>query len=194
MTPGRPIEYDRERSLQRAIEVFWQRGYEGASLSELCESTGLSKSTLYAVFGDKRGLFLSSVQAYSDQLLSTFSTAYAEAGSPLEFISDVLNGVAAEARPGGDLKGCLVLNSATELAQTDPDVARIVAQALDGMAEVFESALTRGMRAGELAELPARATALYLVSTVAGMKTMVKAGRTEQELRRVAKLVLKQLI
>lgn len=193
MTPGRPIEYDRERALQRAVEVFWRRGYEGASLAELCDATGLSKSTLYAVFGDKRGLFLSSVQAYSDQLLQAFRDQYEQADSSMQFISSVLHGVAAEAGPGGDLKGCLVLNSATEFAQTDPDVAEIVGKTLDSMASVFEKALTRGIQAGDISAQPPRATALYLVSTVAGMKTMVKAGRTVQELQRVAKLVLSQL-
>jgi TetR/AcrR family transcriptional repressor of nem operon len=54
---GRPAEYDKDRSLNAALAVFWRKGYEATSLADLCEAMGMSKSTLYAVFGDKRQLF-----------------------------------------------------------------------------------------------------------------------------------------
>ena len=58
---GRPAEYDKERSLNAALAVFWRKGYEATSLADLCEAMGMSKSTLYAVFVDKRQLFLNGV-------------------------------------------------------------------------------------------------------------------------------------
>ena len=65
---GRPAEYDKEHSLNAALAVFWRKGYEATSLADLCEAMGMSKSTLYAVFGDKRQLFLSAIRAYSEDL------------------------------------------------------------------------------------------------------------------------------
>lgn len=125
--PGRPVEYDRERSLNAALAVFWRMGYEAASLADLCEAMSMSKSTLYAVFGDKRQLFLSAIRAYSDDLLAELRKGYELSAAPLEFIEQILRSVAREAGPRGERRGCLVMNSATEFAQSDRDVARISA-------------------------------------------------------------------
>jgi TetR/AcrR family transcriptional repressor of nem operon len=83
---GRPAEYDKDRSLNAALAVFWRKGYEATSLADLCEAMGMSKSTLYAVFGDKRQLFLSAIRAYSDDLLAELRKSYELSAAPLEFI------------------------------------------------------------------------------------------------------------
>ena len=145
-TPGRPVQYDRERSLNAALAVFWRTGYEATSLADLCEAMSMSKSTLYAVFSDKRQLFLSAIRAYSDDLLAELRKSYETSADPLDFIEQILRSVAREAGPRGERRGCLVMNSATEFAQSDRDVARIVSQTLDEMAAVFATALARARR------------------------------------------------
>ena len=190
---GRPAEYDKERSLNAALAVFWRKGYEATSLADLCEAMGMSKSTLYAVFGDKRQLFLSAIRAYSDDLLAELTKSYELSAAPLEFIEQVLRSVAREAGPRGERRGCLVMNSATEFAQSDRDVARIVSHTLEQMAGVFATALARARRDGKIRVGAPGSMALYLVSTIAGMKTMVKGGRSEQELHLLVDMVMGQL-
>jgi len=180
-------------ALRSALDLFWTRGYRGASLEDLCRATKMSKSTLYAVFGDKRRLFLACVQAYTDDLLNEFHTRFRASSSPYQFIRRVFLDLAAEAGERADRRGCLVMNTATEFAQTDPEVAKIVGAALDGMAAVFEEALIDANRRKEIRIGDPRTTARYLVSSVAGMKTMVKAGRPEAELSTLAEVVLQQL-
>jgi TetR/AcrR family transcriptional repressor of nem operon len=190
---GRPAEYDKERSLNAALAVFWRKGYEATSLADLCEAMGMSKSTLYAVFGDKRQLFLSAIRAYSDDLLAELRKGYELSAAPLEFIEQILRSIAREAGPRGERRGCLVMNSATEFAQSDRDVARIVSQTLEELAAVFATALTRARRDGTIRLGAPGSMALYLVSTIAGMKTMVKSGRSEHELHLLVDMVMGQL-
>jgi len=190
---GRPAEYDKERSLNAALAVFWRKGYEATSLADLCEAMGMSKSTLYAVFGDKRQLFLSAIQAYSDDLLAELRKTCEMSAGPLEFIEQVLRSVAREAGPRGERHGCLVMNSATEFAQSDRDVARIVSQTLEQMAGIFATALARARGEGRIRLSAPASMGIYLVSTIAGMKTMVKGGRSEQELNLLVDMVMGQL-
>ena len=193
MTPGRPPEYDKGFALSSALSVFWRKGYEATSLVDLCEATRMSKSTLYAVFGDKRQLFLTAIQAYSDDLVAELKKEYLASAGPLSFIEGILNSVAREAGPRGERRGCLVMNSATEFAQSDADVARIVSATLDEMAAVFAEALRKSRPGGKPTTGVVEATALHLVSTIAGMKTMVKAGRSQEELEGIADVAIKQV-
>ena len=190
---GRPAEYDKERSLNAALAVFWRKGYEATSLADLCEAMSMSKSTLYAVFGDKRQLFLSAIRAYSDDLLAELRKNYEMSAGPIEFIEQILRSVAREAGPRGERRGCLVMNSATEFAQSDRDVARIVSHTLEEMAAVFATALTRAKREGTIRLGAPDLMALYIVSTIAGMKTMVKGGRSEHELHLLVDMVMGQI-
>ncbi|MEP6496018.1 MAG: TetR/AcrR family transcriptional regulator [bacterium] len=190
---GRPIEYDREKAIKSALDVFWRQGYEATSMAELCRVTGLSKSTLYAVFGDKRRMFLDAIQEYSNGLLDELRERYRAAASPVAFLHDMLHSIAREAGPGGERRGCLVMNSATEFAQSDRDVARIVRRTLDQMTALFEDALVRGTRQGVARTKSSRVTAVFLVSTIAGMKTMVKAGRSQQELEALADMAMQHV-
>ncbi|TGK07480.1 TetR/AcrR family transcriptional regulator [Leptospira semungkisensis] len=194
MSTGRPIEYDREHSLQKALELFWRNGYKGTNLKDLCDETGLSKSSLYSVFGDKHQVFLLSIQSYSDALLDELRLQYQSSESPLRFIEKVLLDLADEASPGKDRKGCLVMNSATEFAQTDPQVAKIVGNTLRKMASIFENAVSSGKESSDINKnVEPHSTALFLVNSIAGMKTMVKAGHPKKELLEIAKSVMKHL-
>jgi TetR/AcrR family transcriptional regulator, transcriptional repressor for nem operon len=190
---GRPAEYDKERSLNAALAVFWRNGYEATSMADLCEAMGMSKSTLYAVFGDKHQLFLSAIRAYSDDLLAGLRESYEMSAGPVEFIEQILRSVAREAGPRGERRGCLVMNSATEFAQSDRDVARIVSHTLEQMADVFATALARAKRDGTIRVGAPVSMALYLVSTIAGMKTMVKGGRSEHDLNLLVDMVMGQI-
>ena len=66
MPPGRPREFDKDKAVAKAMEVFWARGYEGASIAELTSAMGISKPSLYAAFRDKRGLFTAALECYTN--------------------------------------------------------------------------------------------------------------------------------
>src|SRR6202023_2269994 len=116
---ARPREFDVDIALDRAMEVFWSKGYEATSLDDLCEVTGLSRSSLYATFGSKRNLLLRSVDRYVEQRTPRIAAVLAQplpirdafAALLREFIDQIVAG------PGR--RGCFLGNCAAELPRGD---------------------------------------------------------------------------
>ena len=116
---GRPREFDVDIALDRAMDVFWSKGYEATSLDDLCEATGLSRSSFYATFGSKRQLLLQSVDRYVDRRNPQIAAVLAQplpirdafAALNLQFINQIESG------PGR--RGCFLGNCAAELPRND---------------------------------------------------------------------------
>ena len=92
-TVGRPRAFDMEKALQKALEVFWRKGYEGASLPDLCEAMGINKPSLYAAFGNKEQLFLKAIELYENRPCAFFYPALEHATS-YEVVKHMLCGAA----------------------------------------------------------------------------------------------------
>lgn len=111
MERGRPRTFDKAQALDAALAVFWRNGYQGASLSELTESMGLTKPSLYAAFGNKEQLYLAALQRYREQQLVQHTEALASEPdlkkAMRKFLRSVATMLTAEELPGG----CMVVNS-----------------------------------------------------------------------------------
>jgi TetR/AcrR family transcriptional repressor of nem operon len=194
MTPGRPLEFDPDEALDAAVEVFWDRGYEATSITNLLEAMALSKSSLYQAFGSKQQLFERCLARYADGLSARMRTALEEGASGRRFIEETFMAVARTAQAPAGAKGCLVANSASELGQREPALAAPVANGLDRFARVFAEAVTRAQRAGEIrADADPRTVATYLVACMNGLRTMIKAGADRRAAKGMVKLMLKAL-
>lgn len=155
--------------------VFWRKGYEATSLSDLLQATGLSKSSLYATFSSKRDLFLAAFDAYrhgrAKVMFSVLNEAPARAAIERFFrmvISDAwtCNG-----------KGCMSINQAVELAPTDAEISARVREDLVEMEKLFVKTIERGQREGSVAvSMPALDLASILVLAFPGLQVMVRAG------------------
>jgi TetR/AcrR family transcriptional repressor of nem operon len=152
-TMARPREFDEGEVLQKALEVFRTRGFDGATLSELEAATGLGRGSLYGAFGDKHSLFLKALARYRDTALRDRLGALEAPGAGRAEILAVFRAVAHEAALDRDRKGCLVTNCAIERADRDPDLACEAARNLD----CFERAFAHGLRQAQLeGEIAAR--------------------------------------
>ena len=123
---ARPREFDTEEALEKALQVFWAKGYEAASLCDLIGAMGISKSSFYEAFGSKRDLFLATLDRYNEH------EAGRHARDLIEGAESVRAGIAAvferqiEVMAGqGDRRGCFLNNCAVEMAPHDPAVRRI---------------------------------------------------------------------
>jgi len=124
---GRPQTFDHDTVVRAARDVFWQVGYEGASLSELESATGLKRSSLYHAFGSKRGLFDAAVEHYLDQVVRPRLTGLHPDAAP-DALLDYLRGLRSAILddPLRGTRGCLLIGVAGAAIGTDPAVAEVV--------------------------------------------------------------------
>ncbi|MEO5343477.1 MAG: TetR/AcrR family transcriptional regulator [Gammaproteobacteria bacterium SHHR-1] len=191
---GRPLQFDPEQVLERAMQLFWLQGYEATSLHDLLAHTGISKSSLYQTFGGKQQLFRRCIGHYSDRFSQQMRQDLAAASSGRAFIEDFLHSALDETRNRCERRGCLVMNAACEFAQSDPVIAKDVRAAIERFRRVLKTAVERGQQEGGInPELDPQTTANYLVSSMSGLKTQSKAGASAAQLRGIIGMVLRGL-
>lgn len=194
MTQGRPLEFDPEQALTVATECFWARGYEATSLQDLLGAMGISRSSFYQAFGSKHELFASCLHRFRDRQADRMQLALDREPRAAGFLRDFLVSQADDARSGATPKGCLIMNTATEFAGRDAVVGRLVQEGTSAFGAVLERAIRRAQAEGDIrTDLAPAVLANYLLTTVAGLKTMVKAGADAHSVEQVAKLALETL-
>jgi len=176
------------------MHVFWARGYVGASLNELIEAMGLSKSSFYETFGSKHELFLASLDFYRDTVLHKLAEHLAGAPSPRAAIAEGLAMVIDKTLKQGDRRGCFIGNCATETASGDRAVAARVTAGMAHIEEAFHGAVARAQAVGEIpARHDARALARFLTSSLNGLRVMAEANRDRAALEDVVRITLSAL-
>lgn len=194
MSIGRPLEFDPDQALDSALAIFWSQGYEATSLQDLLRAMSLSKSSFYQTFHSKRALFERCLERYRAKIADDLATRLSGAASGRAFIEEVLYSVAAEARGQGQPRGCLTMNTANEFSRRDAKVARQVSSGVASFKRVFFAAVQRGQEEGEISRIyHPGVLADYLVSSITGLRTMVKAGADGEAAEGVIKVVLKAL-
>jgi len=149
--PGRPKEFDQDRAIGAALELFWAHGYETTSLRQLLDGMGIGRSSFYQAFGSKETLFLLAVARYREWLAGRLQVQLTTADSGFQFLKAVLSSVADDCAGPGARRGCLVFNSAVEFGQSNPVVASEISASLDAFSAVFSAAVARAQREGDLA-------------------------------------------
>jgi TetR/AcrR family transcriptional repressor of nem operon len=194
MATGRPIEFDPDQVVASAMTAFWSKGYEATSLQDLLDATGLSKSSLYQSFGGKQQLFGRCISAYTDRMVTMLRERLGSSGSATQFIHSVLTEIGSEGAHGQRPVGCLVMNTASEFGQREPVFAEWVDSGISRVRAVMLRAVEQGQRAGEISRsTSAAALADYLMSSIAGLRTMVKAGTPTKKVLGVVDLVVSTL-
>ncbi len=191
---GRPLQFDPDQALDTAMRLFWRKGYESTSLQDLLSATGLSKSSFYQTFKSKNRLFQRAIQNYRNRLTDDLRARLRQAGSGRAFIENLFRDVADETRGPDSRRGCLLMNTANEFAQTDADIARLVSHSLDRIIAIFEEAIRQAQREGAIGkDKAARNLAIYLLSNMSGLKNMVKAGADRETVERIVDITLSAL-
>jgi TetR/AcrR family transcriptional repressor of nem operon len=177
---GRPREFEVGAARDAAMQLFWTKGYEATSLSDLLSAMG---------FESKHVLFEQCLVRYGELLINDMRGGMAAAPNALAFIHGALTGISKETRDPRGRRGCLMMNTAAEFAQSDPGIARCVTAGMDASRAVFTEAVAAAQVDGEIdAKANTEALADYLVTTVIGLKTQVKAGASSKQIRSIAEL------
>jgi AcrR family transcriptional regulator len=188
---GRPREFDVEKALDRALKVFWRKGYEGASLPELTRAMGINRPSLYAAFGNKEALFRKVLDRYAEGPAAYFRAALTEPTA--RAVAERLLGEAVDLLTGPrGPRGCLLVHGALACGEAAEPVRReLAARRAAGEAAIrrrFERARAEG-------DLPAGACpadlARYVVTVLRGLAVEAAGGAGREELRRVVELALR---
>lgn len=176
------------------MRLFWEKGYESTSMDNLLTTMNISKSSFYQAYKSKRNIFESSIRQYQAMLLNNFKERLRQAASGREFIETLFYDVANETSGPEARRGCLLMNTANEFSQTDPEIASLVADSLDAITTIFEQAINQAQQDGLIATRnDARSLAVYLLSSMSGLKNMVKAGADRETIKRIVKISLTAL-
>jgi TetR/AcrR family transcriptional repressor of nem operon len=173
---GRPQEFDTTEALRRAMHVFWSKGYEGTSLADILRATGLSKSSLYATFGDKRSLFLTAFDAYRKERLAYLERMLNNELPARQAIERFFRQSIAQGMVATDTCGCMTANEAVELGPHDVDVQKLVAADFQAVEDLFAQAIARGQAEGSIANRDdPQKLARFLTVSLQGLLVMVRA-------------------
>lgn len=166
--PGPPKQFDREEALSRAVDVFWTQGYLGTSIEDLLEAMELSRSSMYATFGDKKALFLEALQAWIDEQIAEFVEALRGPGSLLERVGRAFQ-QRHDAQKALGNAGCLFGNTIAEGGMEDPDIARVLDTFIRRGERVLVSTFEQAVASGELPqETNVHALALFFITLSQG--------------------------
>jgi TetR/AcrR family transcriptional regulator, transcriptional repressor for nem operon len=183
---GRTREFDEESVLDSALDLFWRRGYEASSMSDLCEAMGLRAGSVYSAFGDKRGLFVRCLRRYAETVSAQALQCIHTGSSGLQGIRTYFANLVDAMVDGRRRWGCLLTNSVVEFAASDPELATIFEVHFSRLETAFAAALARAQAAGELRSGAGPHDAALLVAVVQGMNVLAKTHPGRPTLQRIA--------
>jgi AcrR family transcriptional regulator len=188
---GRPRAFDRDKVLDQALHVFWERGYEGTSIADLTEAMGINPPSLYAAFGNKETLFREALDRYEARRDEIMAEAFA-APTAREAMTRLLEGTADRLSDKDKPRGCLMVQGALCGGEECDAVKRdLASRRAEGEAMIRER-LKRAKREGELPKDTDPAALARFVSTVMqGMAVQASGGATRKELLTIADMALR---
>ncbi|MBS7233101.1 TetR/AcrR family transcriptional regulator [Flavobacterium psychroterrae] len=179
---ARTKEFNEDQALDKAIEIFWHKGYNGTSAQDLVTHLGLSRSSLYDTFGDKQKLFTQSLQRYQKNTQDQIVELFDKSDNIKETLQDVFKQAVLESLEDRITKGCFMVNSSVELAMHDEEIAKIVKNNSRIMEEVFTKAMKKGQDLGQISNnLDARTLARFIFNNYSGIRVLARAGERDKQ-------------
>jgi TetR/AcrR family transcriptional repressor of nem operon len=191
---ARPKKFDQAATLQKALGVFWRKGYAGTSMAELVETMGINAPSLYDTYGDKKHLFMAALKCYQQSQREWLEGLLASEQPARATIRQLLESMVEESLTDPDRKGCFMLNTTTELANQDEEVFRLVAQNERSMRELLAELISKGKQAGEFApDQDPVLVATYLFTLIQGLRLVAATNPDRQLLKATLEMALSTL-
>src|SRR6202795_5170448 len=187
---GRPRSFDIDRALDRALEVFWRKGYEGASLSDLTKAMRINRPSLYAAFGDKEKLFRKVLDRYAEGPASHSRAALQELASRA-VVERLLYGTADMLTSEANPRGCLWVQGALACGNSADSVRKELISRRLGGEVALRQRLKRAVMEGDLPpDANPASLARYIAIIIQGMSVQAAGGATRSQLRRIIDIAL----
>jgi TetR/AcrR family transcriptional repressor of nem operon len=182
---AREREFDPTQALDRAVALFWERGYSETSMEDLVDSTGVSRYGIYGTFGNKRELFVAALRRYAHVMAVDTRPELFRPDAGLADLKGFFRAMLERATGPEAQRGCMICNTAIEIAPHDETIAAAVRSLFDELTSVFTTALDNAKAAGDVAKaLDTKATAEVLVGMLQGAAVFARTGTSKARLKR----------
>jgi AcrR family transcriptional regulator len=191
MPSGRTRQFDVDEALDRALEVFWARGYEGTTLPELTQAMGINRPSLYAAFGNKEELFRKALDRYQTGPQSFLAEALRKP-TARAVVEAIFSGFVRMQRDRDRPRGCLIVCGALACGEDAEPVRRELARLRQAAVTALRVRFERAVQDGDLPEGTDCATLAWYIATVLnGLAVQAASGATEKELRLVSAMAMR---
>ncbi len=179
---ARTKEFDTEEVLEKAIGVFWDKGYTACSIQDVVEGLGLSRSSIYETFGDKRQLFLAALKKYQREGVDSMRHNLETATNVRQALKDIFYAVLPVEVDNCMQKGCFLVNSGIELAPHDPEIAAIVQANRQEIEEILRVAIQKGQDSGLISrKLDALSIARFFFTALSGLRVSATSDNPDRK-------------
>ncbi|MCR8660604.1 TetR/AcrR family transcriptional regulator [Paenibacillus endoradicis] len=189
---ARSKEFEENVVLDKAMKLFWEQGYEKSSMTDLVEHMGIHRRSLYDTFGDKHTLFLKAMDRFSDKVNAELTLQVKRSKTATEALQFILGSMiyGEEDSPSG----CLMVNSAVELAMRDADVDSKLSESFTLSEQLFKDIILWGQQNGEFnSDCNANELAEHLHAVCVGLRVMTRTSMPKEKLNRIASFSIKLL-
>ena len=184
---GRPREFDRETALKKALEVFWEDGYEPASVSRLCRAMGINPPSLYATFGNKKRLFLEALRHYEDAYWRDPERILNEDPDIRSALARYFDKAAEIILAPDNPCGCMLVTATVNIASSETEIIDCVLKMREETKNMFLNRLRRAQEADQIpADTDISVIARALNALLEGLSLQARSGLSQSELKRVA--------
>ncbi|WP_054025267.1 TetR/AcrR family transcriptional regulator [Bacillus sp. FJAT-28004] len=191
---GRTREFDEEKVLEAAMQLFWEKGYEATSLSDLTSKMGIQRPSIYSAFGDKKELFEAALRKYTMSRASLIRTRLQNHPTVKEAFRTFFEGIVAEEYAEDRSRGCFCINTMVELAPHDEKFEVLTREHQMYLSVIFQETIERGIQSGELEiEVSAKALSQSLIVSLIGLTVIMKARPERSFIDNTIDVILTQL-
>ena len=188
---ARTKAFDTDEVLDRALHIFWQKGYEGTSMQDLVDGMQINRASIYDTFGNKEQLYLSALQRYLQRNHQQVQQLLAGSSSVRKALEQLLDNMIQESLHDAERKGCFVVNATTGLANRYEEVNQLVLENERRMGFIFEDFIRQGKEQSEISsDQDEGALSSYLFSSIQGLRVLAVTNSDLTTLRRVKELIL----
>lgn len=178
--------FDIDDAIDRATEVFWAKGYEAASLSDLLKAMGINKGSFYNAFGSKKKLFTLGLLKYEREQHKATLYRLSQLNDPVAAITGLFDALVAQSLEDNNKKGCLLVNTALDLPNLDSDTAVTIRSSINDIQAFFKQQIELGQQSGIIPKsVESDTVSIGLVSLVVGLRVLSRGVYSKDQLQKI---------
>ncbi|MFN8672450.1 MAG: TetR/AcrR family transcriptional regulator [Candidatus Sericytochromatia bacterium] len=183
-------EFDKDEIVDKAINLFWEKGYNTCSMQDIVDGLGLSRSSIYDTFKDKKNLFLLALKAYTDKNISLTTNMIENSENIKETIREIFKLILDSEHN----KGCFIVNSTVEFSKEDPEILEILSNNKKEVEKLFEMAIKKGQDLKQISNKNTpNSLAMYLYTSFSGLQVISKNNTKKEDLEVIIDIILSNL-